>query len=90
MEKHGLVKKNDHGHSTTSRFVRGISALLPRADIHRRYRLGACFASLEKLELDCVPHHAVLIAPRLRLASLQNGNISSIRQRLSPISLTDC
>ena len=35
-------------------------------------------------------HHAVLIAPRLRLASPKNGNISSVRQRLSPISLTDC
>src|ERR1700686_3691727 len=41
-------------------------------------------------KVDCVPHHAVLIAPGLRPASLKNGNISNILQRLLAISLLDC
>src|SRR5437773_4252483 len=47
--------------------------------------------SLSKIvERDCVPHHPVLIAPGLRLASPKNRNISNIRQRLSANSLLDC
>src|SRR5258705_6948716 len=48
------------------------------------------FVSLEKSERDCVPHHAVLIAPGLWLASPKNGNISNVGRRLSAISLPSC
>src|ERR1700674_2636213 len=41
-------------------------------------------------KVDCVPHHAVLIAPGLRLASPKNGNISNVGRRLSAISLPSC
>jgi hypothetical protein len=44
------------------------------------------FISLEKAERDCVPHHAVLSAPGLWLASPKNGNISNVGWRLSAIS----
>jgi hypothetical protein len=37
-------------------------------------------ASFDKV--DCVPHHAVLIAPGLRLGSPKNGNISYVGWRL--------
>src|SRR6266481_1953181 len=40
--------------------------------------------------VDCVPHHAVLIAPGLWLASPKNGNISNVGRRLSVISLPSC
>src|SRR6266403_5452930 len=40
--------------------------------------------------VDCVPLHAVLIAPGLWLASPKNGNISNVGQRLSTISLPSC
>src|SRR2546430_12437070 len=36
------------------------------------------------------PHHAVLIAPGLWLASPKNGNISNVGRRLSAISLPSC
>src|ERR1700686_5704210 len=48
------------------------------------------FVSLEKVEQVCVPHHAVLIAPGLWLASPKNGNISNVGRRLSAISLPSC
>src|SRR3982074_2236109 len=44
--------------------------------------------SFEKI--DYVPHHAVLIAPGLWLASPKNGNISNVGRRLSAISLPSC
>ena len=37
-------------------------------------------------EDDCLPHHAVLITPGLRLGSPKNGNISYVGWRLSAIS----
>src|SRR6266480_1771361 len=47
--------------------------------------------SLSKIvERECVPHHAVPIAPGLWLASPKNGNISNVGQRLSTISLPSC
>jgi hypothetical protein len=46
----------------------------------------AASASSEKLDLDCVPHPAVLIAPGLRLGSPKNGNILCVGWRLSAIS----
>jgi hypothetical protein len=45
---------------------------------------------LEEAQRDCVPHHAVLIAPGLWLASPKNGNISNVGRRLSAISLPSC
>ena len=41
-------------------------------------------------ESDCRVGHAVLIEPGLRSQSPKNGNISNIRRRLSPISLSNC
>jgi hypothetical protein len=45
---------------------------------------------LKQFDLRLRPTPRSADRARLRLASLQNGNISSIRQRLPPISLTDC
>jgi hypothetical protein len=41
-------------------------------------------------EFSCATDHAVMIALGLRAASLKNGNISTIQQRLSVISPLDC
>jgi len=46
--------------------------------------------ALDKAKRDCAPHHAVLIAPGLRLGSPKNGNISNVGRRLSAISLPSC
>src|SRR6476646_4462461 len=47
-------------------------------------------ASLKVVEPRLRPHHAVLIAPGLWLASPKNGNISNVGLRLSAISLPSC
>ena len=47
-------------------------------------------ASLKVVEPRLRPHHAVLIAPGLWLASPKNGNISNVGRRLSAISLPSC
>src|SRR5258706_11964382 len=73
--------------SVTSCLVRGI--LLCRqnaAPLVRRRGLG----SLKNVGQDCLPHHTVLIAPSLWLASPKNGNISNLGRRLSAISLPSC
>jgi hypothetical protein len=62
-----------------------------RKDIQQCHWSGtSASVSLEKVECDCVPHHAVLIAPGLWLASPKNGNISYVGWRLSAISPYDC
>src|SRR5258708_30472624 len=48
------------------------------------------FVSAVSFKVDCLPHHAVLIAPGLWLVSPKNGNISNVGQRLSTISLPSC
>src|SRR5258706_10543910 len=73
--------------SVTSCLVRGILLCRQNAALLvRRRGLG----SLKNVGQDCLPHHAVLIAPGLRHESPENGNISNVGWRLSAISLPSC
>src|SRR5258706_5597286 len=73
--------------SVTSCLVRGILLCRQNAALLvRRRGLG----SLKNVGQDCLPHHAMLIAPGLWLASPKNGNISNVGRRLSQISLPSC
>src|SRR6266851_2219077 len=56
----------------------------------RRYWQAPRLRLLKNVGQNCLPHHAVLIAPGLRLGSAKNGNISYVGWRLSAISRSDC
>jgi hypothetical protein len=65
----------------------------PRLPLCPRERTCAALIALTpwpRSTLYCDPHHAVLIAPGLRLGSFKNGNISYVGWRLWAISPYDC
>ena len=100
---HGNFSSLDNsGKSAWSDIIKTKASKAARSSV--RYRADVCawcgaergtrqqprLRPLENVERDCVPHHAVLIAPGLRLGSPKNGNISNVGRRLSAISLPSC
>jgi hypothetical protein len=65
---------------------RGCAIRSGRSHTNPCRKAATATGNAEKLDWDSAPHHAVLIAPGLWLASPKNGNISNVGWRLSAIS----